>query len=82
MSRKTEERDLIASQKTTESEYREALTAESEAESHPTAPDSETRERLRLVSTKASIGAIFCGRGRSIGHDRWGRIRITSVAPP
>ena len=55
---KTEERDLIASQKTTESEYREALTAESEAESHPTTPDSETRERLQLVS-RASIGAIF-----------------------
>ena len=55
---KNEERDLIASQKTTESEYREALTAESEAESHPTTPDSETRERLQLVS-RASIGAIF-----------------------
>ena len=55
---KTEEGDLIASQKTTEVEYRDALTAESEAETHPTAPDAETRERLALVE-KASIGAIF-----------------------
>ena len=34
------------------------MTDESEAETHPTAPDSETRERLQLVA-RASIGAIF-----------------------
>ena len=61
---KTEERDLIASQKTTEVEYRDALTAESEAESHPTAPDAETRERLQLVA-RASLGAIFA---RAVEH--------------
>ena len=55
---KTEERDLIASQKTTEVEYREALQTEDDARTTPTAPDAETRERLQLVS-RASLGAIF-----------------------
>ena len=61
---KNEERDLIASQKTTEVEYRDALTAESEAETHPTAPDAETRDRLQLVA-RASLGAIFA---RAVEH--------------
>ena len=77
---KTEERDLIASQKSIEVEYREALTAESEAESHPTAPDAETRERLQLVA-RANVGAIFAARGRA-SVVRWGRRGTTSVAPP
>ena len=55
---KTEERDLLASQKTTETEYRESLQAEDDARTTPTAPDAETRERLQLVS-RASLGAIF-----------------------
>ena len=60
---KTEERDLLASQKTTETEYREALTAEGDARTTPT-PDAETRERLQLVS-RASLGAIFA---RAVEH--------------
>ena len=60
---KTEGRDLIASQKTAETEYREALTAE--ADEHATvAVDAETRERLALVS-RASLGAIFA---RAVEH--------------
>ena len=55
---KTEERDLIASQKTTETEYRDALQTEDDAQTTPTAPDAETRERLRLVE-RASLGRIF-----------------------
>ena len=54
----TEERDLLASQKATEVEYRDALQTEDDAQTTPTAPDAETRERLQLVS-RASIGAIF-----------------------
>ena len=53
----TEERDLVASQKATEVEYREALQTEDDARTTPT-PDAETRERLQLVS-RASLGAIF-----------------------
>ena len=64
---KTEERDLLASQKTTEVEYRDALTAEADDATHPTAPaDTETRERLELRS-KARVGdylaAFIEGRG-------------------
>ena len=55
---KTEEHDLLASQKTTETEYRESLQAEDDARITPTVPDSETRERVRLVE-RASLGAIF-----------------------
>ena len=55
---KTEERDLLASQKKTESEYRSAIAEEDDARTTPTAPDTETRERLALVA-RASIGAIF-----------------------
>ena len=55
---KTEEHDLLASQKTTETEYRESLQAEDDARITPTVPDSETRERLALVS-RASLGVIF-----------------------
>ena len=54
----TEERDLLASQKATETEYRESLQSEDDARTTPTAPDAETRERLQLVS-RASLGAIF-----------------------
>ena len=54
----TEEVDLLASQRSTEVEYRDALTAEDEASGAPIAPDAEERERLRLVS-QASLGAIF-----------------------
>ena len=54
----TEERDLVASLKTTETEYREALQTEDDARTTPTAADAETRERLQLVS-RASLGAIF-----------------------
>ena len=60
---KTEERDLIASQKTVEVEYREALTAEGDERTTPT-PDAEERERLQLVS-RASLGAIFA---RAVEH--------------
>ena len=60
---KTEERDLLASQKTTETEYREALQTEDDARTTPT-PDAETRERLQLVS-RASLGAIFA---RAVEH--------------
>ena len=60
----TEERDLIASQKKTETEYREALTAEADADTTPTTPDAEERERLQLVS-RASLGAIFA---RAVEH--------------
>ena len=59
----TEERDLIASQKTTEVEYRDALQTEANADTTPT-PDAETRERLQLVS-RASLGAIFA---RAVEH--------------
>ena len=64
---KTEERDLLASQKTTETEYRDALTAEADEATHPTAPDdTETRERRELRS-KARVGdylaAFIEGRG-------------------
>ena len=60
---KTEERDLLASQKKSEAEYREALTAE--ADGHATVTvDAETRERLSLVA-RASLGAIFA---RAVEH--------------
>ena len=61
---KTEERDLIASQKASETEYRIALQAEDDARTTPTAADAETRERLQLVS-RASVGAIFA---RAVEH--------------
>ena len=54
----TEERDLLASQKKTETEYRETLNAEDAAATTPTTPDTEERERLQLVS-RASLGSIF-----------------------
>ena len=60
---KTEERDLLASQKTAETEYREALTAEGDERTTQTS-DAETRERLQLVS-RASLGAIFA---RAVEH--------------
>ena len=55
---KTEERDLLASQKTDETEYRIALQAEDDARTSPTTPDTEERERQALVE-RASLGAIF-----------------------
>ena len=55
---KTEEGDLLASQKKTESEYRSAIAEEDDARTTPTAPDTEERERQALVS-RASLGAIF-----------------------
>ena len=55
---KTEERDLLASQKATETEYRESLQSEDDARTTPTTPDTEERERQALVS-RASLGAIF-----------------------
>ena len=55
---KTEEGDLLTSQKKAETEYREAITAEDDAATTPTTPDAEERERLQLVS-RASLGAIF-----------------------
>ena len=61
---KNEERDLLSSQKTTETEYRTALTAEDDARTTPTAADAETRERLQLVS-RASLGSIFA---RAVEH--------------
>ena len=60
----TEERELLASQKATESEYRSAVTAEADEATHPTEADAETRERLQLVS-RASLGAIFA---RAVEH--------------
>ena len=59
----TEERDLIASLKTCEVEYREALQTEANADTTPT-PGAETRERLQLVS-RASLEAIFA---RAVEH--------------
>ena len=59
----TEERDLVGQLKTTEVEYRQALTDEGDADTTPT-PDAETRERLQLVS-RASLGAIFA---RAVEH--------------
>ena len=61
---KTEEGDLLASQKKTESEYRSAIAEEDDARTDPTPPDTEERERLRLVS-RASLGAIFA---RAVEH--------------
>ena len=55
---KTEEGDLLASQKKTESEYRSAIAEEDDARTTPTAPDTEERERQALVE-RASLGAIF-----------------------
>ena len=55
---KTEERDLLASQKAGETEYRETLQSEDDARTTPTAPDTEERERQALVE-RASLGAIF-----------------------
>ena len=53
----TEERDLIASQKTTETEYREALTAE--ADEHATvAVDGEDREYRALLG-RGNVGRIL-----------------------
>ena len=60
----TEERDLLASQKTTEVEYRESLQSEDDARTEPTPIDAEDRERLQLVS-RASVGAIFA---RAVEH--------------
>ena len=59
-----EERDLLANQKSAETEYREALQSEDDARTTPTAHDAETRERLQLVS-RASLGAIFA---RAVEH--------------
>ena len=59
---KTEERDLLSTQKTVEVEYRSALT--NEADTTTTPDDAETRERLQLVS-RASLGAIFA---RAVEH--------------
>ena len=55
---KTEERDLLASQKASETEYRESLQSEDDARTTPTTPDTEERERQALVA-RASLGAIF-----------------------
>ena len=61
---KTEEGDLLASQKKTESEYRSAIAEEDDARTDPTTPDTEERERLALIS-RASLGAIFA---RAVEH--------------
>ena len=61
---KIEERDLVASQKATEIEYRESVKFEDEENTTPTLPDAEERERLRLVS-RASLGTIF---SRTVEH--------------
>ena len=53
----TEERDLLASRKTTEVEYREALTAE--ADEHATVPvDAEDREYRDLLA-RGNVGRIL-----------------------
>ena len=66
---RTEERDLLATQKTTEGEYREALTAEGDAQTHPrdVALDAETRERVELRS-RARVGDFVAAfvEGRSL----------------
>ena len=51
-----EERDLLATQKTTEGEYREALTAE--GDEHPTVPDTEDRE-YREVLARGNVGRVM-----------------------
>ena len=54
---KTEERDLIASQKTAETEYRAALTAE--ADEHATVPvNGEDREYVALLG-RGNVGRIL-----------------------
>ena len=54
---RAEERDLLSSRKATETEYRDALTAEADEATHPTdvTVDTETRERLELRG-KARVG--------------------------
>ena len=64
---KTEERDLLASQKSAETEYRKALQTEDDARTTPTAADAESRERLELRS-KARFGRYLAAAlsGRAI----------------
>ena len=54
---KTEEGDLIASQKTTESEYREALTAE--ADEHATVPVNGEDREYRALLGRGNVGRIL-----------------------
>ena len=53
----TEERDLIASQKTTEVEYREALTAE--ADEHATVPVNGEDREYRVLLARGNVGRIL-----------------------
>ena len=53
----TEERDLIASLKTTEVEYREALTAE--GDEHTTAPVDADEVEYRAVLARGNVGRIL-----------------------
>ena len=55
---RAEEGTLAAKLPALEQEYREALRSESEADTHVTAPDAETRERVRLVG-RANVGAVI-----------------------
>ena len=54
---KTEERDLLASRKKTETEYREALQTEDDARTTQT-PDAETRE-YREVLGRVNVGRVL-----------------------
>ena len=64
---KIEERALIASQKTTEVEYRDALTEEANEHPRAVAIDTETRERLELRG-RARVGDFLAAfiEGRSV----------------
>ena len=64
---KTEERDLIASQKQAEREYRESLTEEANEHPRDVAIDTETRERLELRG-RARVGDFIAAfvEGRSV----------------
>ena len=53
----TEERDLLASQKTTEVEYREALTAE--ADEHATVPVNGEDREYRALLGRGNVGRIL-----------------------
>ena len=53
----TEERDLLASRKTTEVEYREALTAE--ADEHATVPVNGEDREYRALLGRGNVGRIL-----------------------
>ena len=76
---KTEERDLIASQKTSEVGVpRSAAQAEDDARTTPTAADAETRETAAAGLTRECRGDLCARRRASVNRGR--RIRVTGGA--